>query len=104
MDFSVSWSPEAVEDTEEIAAFIFEDSPLYAHKVVEQFVAAARTLRQFPLRGRPVPELHATHRELFIYSYRMIYRVEHQSVLIVSVIHGRRLLESVERLTIKKPE
>ena len=52
---------------------------------------------QFPLRGRKVPELISTHRECFIYSYRMIYRVEKNNVLIIAVIHGKRLLESVER-------
>lgn len=77
MDYQIRWSPEAAEDIEEIAA--------------------ARRLMQFPLRGRKVPELTSTHRECFIYSYRMIYRVEDNHVLIVAVIHGKRLLESVER-------
>jgi plasmid stabilization system protein ParE len=44
-----------------------------------------------------VPELTSTHRECFVYSYRLIYRIEEQHVLIAAVIHGKRLLESVER-------
>ena len=98
MDYQIRWSPEAAEDIEEIAAYIHKDSPLYAQKVVEELIAASRRLMQFPLRGRAVPELTSTHRECFVYSYRMIYRVEEQHVLIVAVIHGKRLLESVERL------
>jgi len=43
-----------------------------------------------------VPELAATHRECFVYSYRMIYRVEQNHVLIITVIHGKRLLELVD--------
>lgn len=99
MDYQIRWSPEAVEDIEDITAYIHKDSPLYAQKVVEELVAASRRLTQFPLRGRQVPELTSTHRECFVYSYRMIYRVEDQHVLIVAVIHGKRLLESVERFS-----
>jgi len=33
------------------------------------------------------------YREIFVYSYRLIYRTDKQSVLIVAVIHGSRLLE-----------
>lgn len=52
MDYEVSWSPEAWEDVEAIAAYIHKDSPLYAQQVVEELIAASRRLRQFPLRGR----------------------------------------------------
>lgn len=96
MDYQIEWSPEAVEDIEEIAAYIRKDSPIYAQKVVEELIAASRLLTQFPLRGRNVPELHS-HRECFVYSYRLIYRVNDRDVLIVAVIHGKRQLESVER-------
>ena len=34
-------------------------------------------------------------RERFIYSYRLVYRVEPEQILIVAVIHGKRLLENV---------
>ena len=97
MDYQIRWSPEAVEDIEEITAYIHKDSPLYAQKVVEELISASRRLIQFPSRGRKVPELTSTHRECFVYSYRLIYRIEEQHVLIVAVIHGKRLLESVER-------
>jgi toxin ParE1/3/4 len=98
MDYQIGWSPEAIEDVEEIAAYIHKDSPLYAQKVVEELIAASRRLRQSPLRGRKVPELTSTHRECFVYSYRIIYRIDGSQVLVVAVIHGKRLLESVERL------
>lgn len=54
-------------------------------------------LRAFPLAGRIVPELaDPTLRERFVYSYRIIYRVQNDIVTIAAVIHGRRMLESVE--------
>ena len=96
MDYQIEWSPEAVEDIEEIAAYIRKDSPIYAQKVVEELISAARRLSQLPLRGRNVPELHS-YRECFVYSYRLIYRVNERDVLIVAVIHGKRQIELVER-------
>lgn len=55
---------------------------------------------EFPLIGRIVPEIGDERiRERFIYSYRMVYRVDSVKVLIVAVIHGKRLLENIaERL------
>jgi len=43
-----------------------------------------------------VPEVGDEHiRERFIYSYRLIYQVRPERILIVGVIHGKRLLENV---------
>jgi addiction module RelE/StbE family toxin len=92
MDFVVSWSPQVREDLHEIAAFIAKDSPRYASAVVEKLLAAGRSLRILPHRGRMVPEIgNENCRELFIYEYRLIYLVEGSDVRIVAVIHGRRL-------------
>jgi len=38
MDYQIRWSPEAVEDIEEIATYIHKDSPIYAQKVVEELI------------------------------------------------------------------
>ncbi len=47
--------------------------------------------------GRMVPELAVEDtRERFVYSYRLIYRVQSDHVLILAVIHGRRLLENLQ--------
>ena len=58
---------------------------------------AARSLRQFPKRGRVVPEEdNPSIRELFVFhSYRMLYQVleaQHE-VHILAFIHGARDLE-----------
>lgn len=46
--------------------------------------------------GRVVPELgDESIRERFVYSYRIIYQIEKERILIVAVIHGKRLLESI---------
>jgi plasmid stabilization system protein ParE len=101
MGYEITWSPEAIEDVEAIAEYISRDSEFYAGAVVSKILELARGLPQFPLAGRVVPELGDENiRERFVYSYRLIYRIERQSILIVAVIHGRRLLKEIaERFT-----
>jgi toxin ParE1/3/4 len=101
MAYQVSWSPDALDDVDEIAAYIQKDSIQYAHAVVNQMMTTSRTLTDNPLRARAVPELNdENYRELFIYSYRLIYWVsrEEKQVLVAAVIHGSRLIP-VERFT-----
>lgn len=88
------WSPEAVEDIESIASYIERDSLWYAKAVASRIVETAETIPEFPELGRVVPEIgDAAIRERFVYSYRIIYRVETERVLIAAVIHGSRLLQ-----------
>jgi addiction module RelE/StbE family toxin len=97
MDFRVEWSPEAVEDVESIAEYIGRDSVFYACVVVTKIVGATRNFKLFPKMGRVVPEVgDETVRECFVYSYRLMYRVEAERVLVVAVVHGKRSFESVE--------
>ena len=94
MDLEVKWSPEATEDLESIAEYIARDSEFYARAVVSEILSVSRKVGEFPLIGRIVPEIGDEGiRERFIYSYRLVYRVEPDRILIVAVIHGRRLLE-----------
>ena len=45
------------------------------------------------MSGRKVPEFDEENiRELIAYSYRIIYAVEKDEVIIAAVIHGRRML------------
>lgn len=91
---AVVWSPEALDDVEDIAAYIARDSAFYAAAVVETLLGTAAKLNQFPQSGRIVPELNQNDiRERFIYSYRLIYRIEPARVLVTAVVHGRRLLD-----------
>lgn len=101
---SVVWSPEALEDVEAIASYIARDSGFYAAAVVEKMLATAASLNHFPQAGRVVPELNQPDlRERFVYSYRLIYRIESERILVTAVIHGKRLLEdaSTDRLAEK---
>lgn len=93
MAYIVKWSPEALADIEAIAEYIERDSPFYAKAVVGKIVGVTRQLSEFPFSGRVVPEVEDdTFREHFVFSYRIICRIEGKVVTVVAVIHGRRLL------------
>jgi toxin ParE1/3/4 len=94
MAHRVIWSPRALADVEAIAAYIASDSPAYAGAVVKRIINSTASLSRFPNSGRQVPELQdVSIRELLAYSYRIIYKVEKDEVLIVTVIHGKRNLQ-----------
>lgn len=96
MDLRVEWSPEATEDLESIAEYIGKDSVYYARAVVTEILAVARTVGEFPFIGRIMPELGDENiRERFVYSYRLVYRIDAEEILVVAVIHGKRLIENV---------
>jgi plasmid stabilization system protein ParE len=96
MNLDVKWSPEATQDLESIAEYITRDSEFYARAVVTKILSVSRTIGAFPLIGRIVPEIGDEQiRERFIYSYRLVYRVEPERILIVAVIHGKRLFENI---------
>ncbi len=87
----VVWSARALADVESIAAYIASDSPAYAKIVLKKIVKLTRQLARFPQSGREVPEFQdPSIRELLAYSYRIIYKVETEEVIIASVIHGKR--------------
>lgn len=96
MDYEVAWSPAALEDVEALAEYIARDSEFYARAVVDKILDTTRKLRNFPFAGRIVPELEEeTIRERFVYSYRLIYRLESNRITILAIIHGKRLPESL---------
>jgi addiction module RelE/StbE family toxin len=97
MAAKVSWPDAALRDLAEIISFIAKDSPNYAEVVFEKIIAATQRLENHSLMGNTVPEFEDSNiRELHIYSYRIIYRLESDMVVIGTVIHGKRLLNSLQ--------
>jgi toxin ParE1/3/4 len=94
MAHRVVWSRRALHDVKEIAEYIAADSPTYAGIVVKKIVGHTRMLAQFPHSGRKVPEFDDENiRELIVYSYRIIYRVQPEEITIAAIIHGKHLLQ-----------
>ena len=51
------------------------------------------TFQDSPFAGGVVPEFgDDSLREWFVYSYRVIYRVENDRVTVATIVHGKRLL------------
>jgi toxin ParE1/3/4 len=93
MDYKVIWTDKALCDVEKIAAYIEKDSFIYASSVVTKIINSTRNLESFPFLGRIVPEKNDdTIRELFVYSYRIIYEIQNSAIYILAVVHGKRML------------
>jgi len=88
----VVWSTKALADVDAIANYIAADSASYARTVVRKIQTSTRSLADFPFAGRVVPEVGESFREVFAYSYRVIYQVRQDIVLVTAVIHGSRML------------
>ena len=102
--FRVQWAEVAVRDLEELVAFVTVDSALDAERVLRRIEDRAATLGSSPARGRVIPELARfgmrTWRELVVRPYRLVYRIEGDTVTLLAVFDGRRDLEDLllERL------
>jgi toxin ParE1/3/4 len=94
MAHRIAWSARALQDVESVASYIAQDSPAYARTVVRAIVNQTKILAKFPNAGRKVPEFDDENiREVFAYSYRIIYRLEGDEIVVAAVIHGRRMLQ-----------
>ncbi|MEN8166022.1 MAG: type II toxin-antitoxin system RelE/ParE family toxin [Pseudomonadota bacterium] len=72
------------------------DSEFYARAVVSKILAASHKIPEQPFIGRVVPELGDEDiRERFVYSYRLVYRIQDRTIAVVAIIHGKRLLENI---------
>ena len=87
----VRWSLPAKADLKQIHDYIAMDSRYYAKKVAQTIVEKTEDLSAFPERGRIVPEIgDARVREIFVYSYRLIYEIAPGGIEILGVIHSKR--------------
>ena len=94
----VTWTPEARRTLEEVIDHIARDSAQGARAVLEQALNSATSLETLATRGRVVPErADASIREVFVYHYRLMYRVGDHSVQILTFIHGARDFERWRR-------
>jgi addiction module RelE/StbE family toxin len=92
----VVWSAAANADLDDIDHYISGNSASGAQRVLERLRGAAGRIKDFPFAARMVPELgDPVRREIFVYEYRLIYRVEDDYIRILRVVHGRRLLKNV---------
>jgi plasmid stabilization system protein ParE len=100
----VLWTRTARRDLDAIVAYIATDSIENAMSVLDRLQDRAESLTTAAERGRLVPELRSIgvhqYRELVERPWRVVYRMEPDSVMVLAVLDGRRDLESLllERL------
>jgi plasmid stabilization system protein ParE len=98
-DFKVVWAGSALQDLESIIAYIAEDSPANARKILSKIKKTVSDLYHSPHRGRFVPELQSQgillYREVVIAPWRVMYRVSENTVLILSVFDSRQNIEDI---------
>lgn len=83
--------PEAYNDIDEIRAYIAEDNPDAADRMVNEIFDGIRLLVQFPYQGYPRPNL--TSRPLrfkLVREYVIVYAPDKSPLWVVAVFHGRR--------------
>jgi addiction module RelE/StbE family toxin len=89
----VRWSETSRADLRAIHAFIARDSRVYARRTVERIKQAVERLRRFPGSGTLVHERDCPDlREVLVGSYRVIYWVRQDVVVILTVVHAARQL------------
>ena len=82
--WQVILSARALRDLEEIVAFIAADNPPAAERFGHSLIAEAEAIGPHPQAGRMVPEFRdPLIRERIFRAYRIVYRVEQPSRVIV---------------------
>jgi plasmid stabilization system protein ParE len=86
-------SRSAVADIERLHAFLTEENPVAAQRVVGVLARAIQSLDTFPDRGRPSPVTGA--RELIVpfgrsaYILRYVHDAPREEVVVLRIWHGR---------------
>ena len=93
----IEWTEPAVIDLENIRDYISRGSEYYGLIVVERIFDAVEKLSGFPNIGREVPEVNDPKiREILLYNYRIIYKVDEDYILILTIVHGTRDLRNIK--------
>ena len=97
--YKIVFSRYAEIDLIEILDYYQEMNPIYTRKILDRIEQRVEELKEFPERGRIVPELERqnimNYRELIEENYRIIYSIESSQVTIHSILDGRRNLQDL---------
>jgi toxin ParE1/3/4 len=95
--FRVKITQQAEADLAEIWAYIATNSVVNANHFILKLEKRMKTLVNSPRRCALIPEnaiLGTQYRHLILGKYRAAYRISYQTVYILRVIHGARLLDT----------
>ena len=89
----IEWSKTSNYDILQIYSYIYQDSIYYAVKTINEIAKSTDNLEIFPYMGRKVIEYDLTQlRELIYKSYRIIYEVQSNKIVILRIWHSARIL------------
>ncbi len=88
---TVHWTDTAQNHLDAIYAYIAQDSPEYALRMVDRLTWRSRQIAAAPLSGRRVPEYDMDQiREVIEKPYRIIYHIKPDRIDVIAVLHGAR--------------
>lgn len=90
---NIIWAPLAVDRLNCIFDFISEDNVIAANDLIESIFKKVESLSENAERGRIVPESNRKDiREIFEQEYRIIYKIEINRIVILTIRNFKQLL------------
>jgi plasmid stabilization system protein ParE len=97
-----------VYDLQEIVDYLSDDSASTALKILDRLENRINSLKEYPERGRVVPELLnqniIEYHEIIESPWRIIYKMVESTVFILTVIDGRRNVQDILLRKLMKKE
>lgn len=91
----IHWAESAVEDLKGIKKYIAKDSEYYAINFSDRIISSVEQLSLLPEMGRKVPEANQNNiREIILRPYRIIYQIQENSIIIITIVHSARDLSN----------
>jgi toxin ParE1/3/4 len=97
--YKVQIPSSVIYDIQEIVDYIADEDATIALKILDRLESKMNSLKEYPERGRVVPELLnqniMEYHEIIETPWRIIYKIVDQNVFILTVIDGRRNVQDV---------
>ena len=99
------WSQQARLDLIQVIKRVAAENPDAARKLLGRIKKAEALVREHPMSGRVVPEFEVANiRERIVKPYRVIYQVQLDSILFLTVIHSRQDLQRIGQASFDVPD
>lgn len=99
--YKVIWDDEAKMSLKEIISYIRKQSPNAADKVKQGIIRLASSLNKFPERFSKEEYLQnkdGNYRSVSIWSYKLVYKIEDETVMILFIMHNSQNPAIIEEL------
>jgi toxin ParE1/3/4 len=97
--YKVQIPSSVIYDIQEIVDYIADEDATIALKILDRLESKMNSLKEYPERGRVVPELLnqniMEYHEIIETPWRIIYKIVDLNVFILTVIDGRRNVQDV---------